>query len=380
VADAVRWDFTPDAVANRGRTHKTVAAGIHSPTSIASLLSGTALPHHHVAEFGDSLPRSVPNLLRSESVSTTLVNSISDVRFEPSEESLVADMLGVETRRPDALSEIEPPFFLFERGPGGHAPYGDFEGDGWEYFEDRGAAPRSQYASEYRRAVEKDTDWFLSRLEVFEERGLLEDTLVVYTSDHGELLGETGRLGHKPPIHPKHVYVPTTFVHPDLDSGVATDPVLRHLDVAPTAASLLDLDLSTSVPPVGRDLTAESPTGDGVSFHTYRTETPVGTLELPFESVWTSAGGYTFPRSDRVRRLLLGGHHLARIPWREYARANLGPFLRAYAEGARTHGAPELSAAEGEERIEDVKRHESAERRATEAVAEESLRQLGYIE
>lgn len=380
VADAVRWDFAPDAVTNRGHTCKTVAAGIHSPTSIASILSGVALPQHHVAGFADSLPAAVPNLLAAESVSTALINSINDVRFDRSDESIIANTLNTDARDPDALSTIEPPFFVFERGPGGHAPYGGFDGDGWEYFEDRGAAPRSQYANEYRTAVEEDTDWFHSRLDALDDRGLLEDTLVIYTSDHGELLGETGRLGHKPPIHPKHVYVPTVFIHPDLDCGITANTVLRHLDIAPTVASLLDIDLSTPVPPVGRDLTAESPPHCGTTFHTYRMELPVGTLEIPFESVWTASGGYTFPGDGRARRLLLGGNHLARIPWRGYARNSVGAFLRAYAEGDRAHGAPELSVTEGEDRIERTKRHESAERQAVGEVAQESLRQLGYLE
>lgn len=379
VADAVRWDFAPDIVLNSGRAQKTVAAGIHSPTSIASILSGTALPQHHVAGFQDSLPETVPNLLDAESVSTALVNSINHVRFEPSEESLIANTLNTDTSSPDILSEIEPPFFLFERGPGGHAPYGEFEGDGWEYFQDRGAAPRSQYATEYRRAIEKDTDWFRSRLDLLERRGLLEDTLVVYTSDHGELLGESGRLGHKPPIHPKHVYVPTVFMHPDLDRTVTQETVISHLDLAPTITSLLDLDSTATVPPVGRDLSAGSPVGHGASFHTYRTETPLGPFELPYESVWTASGGYVSPRRGRARRLLLGGNHLARIPWRKYARDHLGAFLRAYYEGDRTHGAPELSRAEGEKFLTRVKEHEGGERRAAEEVARDSLRQLGYI-
>lgn len=380
VADAVRWDFAPDEVLNRGHVRKTVAAGIHSPTSIASILSGVALPQHHVARFADSLPESVPNLLAAESVSTALVNSINHVRFDGSGESLIANTLNTSDRDPDVLSTIEPPFFVFERGPGGHAPYGEFDGDGWEYFEDRGAAPRSQYTTEYRTAVEEDTDWFRSRLDVLDDRGLLEDTLIIYTSDHGELLGETGRLGHKPPIHPRHAYVPTVFIHPDLDREITTDTILRHVDIAPTVGSLLDVALSTPVPPAGRDLTAESPLNYGTTFHTYRMESSAGTLEIPFESVWTASGGYTFPGGGRARRLLLGGNHLARIPWRGYARNNIGAFLRAYAEDAQAHGAPELSVTEGEDCIERAKRHESAERRAASEVAQESLRQLGYIE
>lgn len=380
VADAVRWDFAPDAILNRGHASKTVTAGIHSPTSIASLLSGTALPQHHVADFSDALPDAVPNLLRAPSLSTAFINSINDVRFDPSDESLIANVLNTVTSAPDILSSIEPPFFVFERGPGGHAPYGGFDGDGWEYFQDRAGAARFRFADDYRTAVDEDTDWFQSRLAVLDERGLLEDTLVIYTSDHGELLGETGRVGHKPPIRPEHVYVPTVFIHRDLDPETTTNPVYSHLDIAPTIASLLDIDLDTAVPTVGRDLTVESPTGVATTFHTYRLETPVGTLEIPFESVWSTAGGYVFPRRGPVRRLLLGGHHLARMPWRRYARDNGGSFLWAYLRGASVYGAPELSRTEADDHLATVAAQASAERQEAPEAARESLRQLGYLE
>ncbi|WP_129115512.1 sulfatase-like hydrolase/transferase [Halegenticoccus tardaugens] len=380
VADAVRWDFGPDDILNQGLSIKTIAAGIHSPTSIASIVSGTYLPQHQVAQFTDALPTDVPNLLNT-SLSTAFINSINDVRFEPSEDSIIANTLNTNVQPPNTLSSIEPPFVVVERGPGGHAPYGDFEGDGWEYYEERGASPREQFASEYRRAIAKDSEWFWSRVESLEEKGLLDDTLIIYTSDHGELLGEDGMISHSPPIHPKHVFVPTAFIHPDIDNSSIKDRVLRHMDLTPTIASLLDLKFSTPIQPIGRDITQEQLASHGVTFHTMRKSTPVGEYTVDYESAWSPSGGYVFPQSGILHRLPFALYQLARVPWREYARENAASYLRFQLRNARIHGAPEISFSDAEHYIENVKQKgETGEKQQVQEVAEESLRHLGYIE
>ena len=381
VADAVRWDFAPDDVLNRGTAVKTVAGGIHSPTSIATLVSGTYLSQHHVAQFTDSLPGNVPNLLDASAVSTAFINSINHVRFEPDGTSLIAETLRADERHPDVLSRVDSPFLVIERGPGGHAPYGDFEGDGWEYFEARGGASRSQFAAEYRRAIEEDTDWFQSRLADLERRGLLDETLVVYTSDHGEVLGEYGMLSHSPPIHPAHVFVPTVFVHPAIDTTIVTDRVLRHVDVAPTIASVLSFEGSSPIEPIGRDLTATDLAKCGATFHAARKETPLGTLDVPFDSAWDPTGGYVFPRTDRLRRLLFGAYQLARAPWREYARRNAPAYLYSQLRTDCLRGVPEMTVEEAERYLHRIENREAAQRSGRAGdVPTESLRQLGYIE
>lgn len=381
IADAVRWDFAPNDVLDRGTAVKTVAAGIHSPTSIASLVSGTYLPQHQVSQFSDSFPEEIPNLLGVPSLTTAFVNSINHVRFEYDGTSIIAETLGAEESLPDVLSDIDSPFLLVERGPGGHAPYGDFEGDGWEYFEARGGAARSTLATEYRMAIGKDADWFHSRLADLKRRGLLDDTLVIYTSDHGELIGEAGMLSHSPPIHRKHVYVPTVLIHPSLDRRVVTDRVLRHVDFAPTIASLLDFEFPTAVGPMGRDLTSSSLADHGATFHTLRKQTPLGTLDVSFDSIWDPTGGYVFPQTDRLQRLLFGSYQLARAPWRTYARRNALAYVTAQLRDDPIRGAPSTSVEEAERTIQRIKNTETTQQRSEAIeVDTDALRQLGYIE
>jgi arylsulfatase A-like enzyme len=71
------------------------------------------------------------------------------------------------------------------------------------------------------------------------ERRLLDNTLIVVTSDHGELFGENGLMGHASSLYAPVLHVPLLMLWPGrFPEGVVLDqPVgLRHL-----AATVLDL-------------------------------------------------------------------------------------------------------------------------------------------
>lgn len=384
IGDAVRWDSVPDRLLEQGLAIKSVAAGIHSPTSIASIVSGTGLSQHGVEDFTDQLPVEVPNLLDLDGVTTRFMNTINDVRFDSgNSESIIATTLRTSDSEPSALDTVSPPFFALERGPGGHAPYVRDAGlaTGKAYFESRGDANQSQFRQEYDQAVAEDVDWFLSRVETLAERGLLEETLIIYVSDHGELLGEGGALAHSPPIHPKHVYVPTVYIHPRLSTGVIRDWVVRHVDLAPTIMSLLDVSPTVGVDPAGRTLTTEPLAARGVTRYQNTRQVGPASLTLQFDSVWDTNGGYVVPESGPLSQLLLAGHRLAKMPWRAYARDNLASYLYFYLRGTRCHGTPAFTRSTARDHIAET-------RAATSAVAGENeidvptdrLKELGYIE
>jgi len=64
-----------------------------------------------------------------------------------------------------------------------------------------------------------------------EEHGLLEDTIVAFTSDHGEELFDHGFLGHDHTLYQELVHVPMILAGPGIASGkrVATPVSNRHL-------------------------------------------------------------------------------------------------------------------------------------------------------
>jgi arylsulfatase A-like enzyme len=86
----------------------------------------------------------------------------------------------------------------------------------------------------------------LARLfEALGERGMLDDTLVVLTADHGEEFGEHGSMeGHGWTLYDEVLHVPLILVLPDAhQAGRSIAGQVRTIDVVPTVLAL------TGVPP-----------------------------------------------------------------------------------------------------------------------------------
>ncbi|WP_136602529.1 sulfatase [Salinigranum halophilum] len=97
-------------------------------------------------------------------------------------------------------------------------------------------------------------DDYLGRfLTGLENRGLLDDTLVVVTSDHGELFGEYGQYGHPPVLHDELLHVPLVMAGPEVPRGMSVDQQTALVDLAPTISSILGLDPHSAW--VGQDTT-----------------------------------------------------------------------------------------------------------------------------
>lgn len=75
-------------------------------------------------------------------------------------------------------------------------------------------------------------DQFATLLAELEQRGLREETVIVFTADHGELFGEHGAGGHPGEFWEGVIRVPLAIDAPNHD-GTVTDQV-QLLDVAPT--------------------------------------------------------------------------------------------------------------------------------------------------
>jgi arylsulfatase A-like enzyme len=86
--------------------------------------------------------------------------------------------------------------------------------------------------------------------------GLLEDGLWIVTADHGEGLGTHGFRGHGAKIYGEQIRIPLLLHFADgRHAGAVVDSLVRHVDLFPTLAELLDVDLSGQVfPIIGRSL------------------------------------------------------------------------------------------------------------------------------
>ncbi len=85
-----------------------------------------------------------------------------------------------------------------------------------------------QMRAVYSAALTITDKWLGEFLGQFRERGLHENTAIVFVSDHGILLGDrgwTGKIAQE--LHPELIQVPCVIVHPDRPRRGGDQPVVR---------------------------------------------------------------------------------------------------------------------------------------------------------
>lgn len=82
---------------------------------------------------------------------------------------------------------------------------------------------------------------FLNELEA---RGLLEETLVIITADHGDAFGEHGYYGHPRQLDEELLRVPLVVHHPDLSKAEVSVPA-SGVDIVPTVLEAAGVDAGT---------------------------------------------------------------------------------------------------------------------------------------
>ena len=314
VSDALRWDYLPEEVRSMGVTFKAVASGTFTPTSFASIISGEYQGLHGVYNFlSDWLSDDPSTLMNLDGYNCSFWTENIWTGFDPPTLAPIYNVGGCKQRVP--LKDLKTPFIYLEDEKGGHCPYGwslvnnEYdESDCRKFFSDFGKKDLKELRKKYRTGAQRSLSEFQDRLKIIEDRGLLDETLVIFLSDHGELLGEYGGIvGHEHFTAPEVVYVPIVLIHPDLPKGETCEHegVLRHVDLYPTIRSI-----------IGRT----GPAVDGVSlvdmeklpefgftFYVENGKLRKRKYTLEEISVWDKNGGYVFRTGlSRYQRLLRG--------------------------------------------------------------------------
>lgn len=100
-------------------------------------------------------------------------------------------------------------------------------------------ADRWQRFNDYYQNCIREVDRKIMRIiRELEELGLLSDTVIVFTSDHGEMAGAHGMRGKGGNAYEESIHVPLVVVTPDGPAGEACHAVTSHLDLAPTFLSI----------------------------------------------------------------------------------------------------------------------------------------------
>jgi len=144
-----------------------------------------------------------------------------------------------------------------------------------------GVIPRSQviddsvdldhYVAQYDAEIRHNDFYLQQMMALLQRAGLLENTLVVLLSDHGESLVEHGYyMNHGHNAYNTQAVVPLIFRHPSLPRATVVPEIVQLVDLLPTLLSMLGVPYDPTEME-GRDLTPlirgqGMPAGESVSF------------------------------------------------------------------------------------------------------------------
>jgi arylsulfatase A-like enzyme len=142
-----------------------------------------------------------------------------------------------EARRLVAAHPREEPFFLYLHFMDVH-----------EF-----ASPQDyrRYGTDSKGAYLASIRWVddgLARLrEMLEDEGVLDRTVIVFASDHGEAFGENGKTGHARNVLTPVLWVPLVMRFPfTIDPPVRVATQVRNVDIAPTLLDLANVPIPES--------------------------------------------------------------------------------------------------------------------------------------
>jgi arylsulfatase A-like enzyme len=130
--------------------------------------------------------------------------------------------------------------------------------------------------------------------------GLLDDTLVVIWSDHGESFMEHGFLGHGVSLYQSEIGVPMVVRYPGQSAGRVVEAPVSSVDLLPTIMEVADIDIEhrisgESLLDIGgfeaRPVFSESfPAGNKVALHERFDRTARAIVSGQHKLIWSSEG------------------------------------------------------------------------------------------
>lgn len=381
ISDSLRFDSLPDAIRARGTTGRAVAASTYTASSVPSMMTGRYPANHRVWGFEDKLPER-PRLLTAVDNVAYDINEIWNWPLEMLSFDGVPPTDELQDRF--LLPELPRPFLYLFHDKGGHLPYGH-EPDAFESsaaFLERYGEPET-LRSLYRESVDSSAETFLRLYETLEQRGILDDTLVLFVSDHGELLGEYGGLwGHGSPVVPELVSVPVVFCGAGLPRGESLSTLLSGTDVAPTALSAIGSSPRTSREIDGRDLWRDElePVNHRCEIWAGNPEDTLG-AQYVAASVWDESGGHVFHQKHGRRVVKSVGSLLAGATapvTRTADPRRLARMLSPYLRPTVTYGEPSLTREEARD-VAPATFETGANSDVGFEPDTEELEQLGYV-
>jgi len=105
------------------------------------------------------------------------------------------------------------------------------------------AADRAHIVNCYDAEIYSVDRAFGVLVKFLKDRGLYHNTIIIFTSDHGEEFGEHGKMGwHSHTLYDELLHVPLIVKFKDSQfAGQVVTPQVRHIDLLPTLLDVLDI-------------------------------------------------------------------------------------------------------------------------------------------
>lgn len=315
IADSVRFDSLPGTIADRGVVARAIAPSTFTASSIPSIVTSQHVPEHKVWDFTDRLSDR-PYLLESPEHSGVNVEHVWGPDYEHDEKPTLK-LLNIDQNT--RLRELSEPFLYIVHDHGGHAPYGAaeerFEESTREFYESH-VGDEAKVIKLYHGGIEKSTERFIELYHEIADKGILEDTLIIYTSDHGEILGEYGGIfGHNSPMVPEVLAVPMVFMGAGLEEGRRIGTTFSSIDIPPTLLGAQGRTIPRSM--VGIDQWNETQRSHRpVRSDVWKTTRYKMGIQYAASSVWDKNGGVVVHRGPTLGRVIFSlGMNLYLAPY-----------------------------------------------------------------
>lgn len=277
-------DFAEDATVFRN----SVAQAPWTKPSVVSMFTGLGPLAHGVQLLDDRLPQealTVAEMLHASGYRTAGFSTNWHVRGET---GLDQGFVFFDFKPDEAASDLlnqrvlhwldgpqkkgKGPFFLYVHALDPHAPYtppaeyrkryapevrqeAGYDFDLKRVFVSRGKQ-RREYMAEMRQLYNAEVAFndhsFGEFLKALRQRGLYENSLIVFVADHGEEFDEHGDFGHARNLYNETLNIPLIVKWPGQRRGQVVESLAQHVDLLPTLLQAAGAPMPQGLP--GMDL------------------------------------------------------------------------------------------------------------------------------
>lgn len=94
------------------------------------------------------------------------------------------------------------------------------------------------YQDYYFNCIQDSDNNLMKVIDSLTENGMLDNTIIIFTADHGEMHGSHGLKGKGGFVYENNIHVPMIIVHPDFNGGRRVSALTSHVDIAATLADI----------------------------------------------------------------------------------------------------------------------------------------------